>query len=112
MLVSEKLKFFFRLFEKKTQKMSAQEEYEEKPKVAIDGAKPMVRTADKKLFQRKLISTQVNSQRSPQKERSLNEHIIKGRPGKYVIATEIEREKGRKRESRKKRRKHYLGSRI
>ena len=40
---------------------------EEQPGTAVDGTKHMIRTADKKILQRKIMSTQIELQRSPKK---------------------------------------------
>ena len=60
----------------------------EQPRIAIDGTKHTVRTADNKSLHRKLISSPIDSQRSPKNNLSPNKHKLRGPGGKYVSASE------------------------
>ena len=77
------------LFLKKAkQKRSLERKYEEQPRIAVDGTEHTVRSADKKILHRKLVSTPIASQRSPKKDLFPNMHKLRGLGVKYVSASE------------------------
>ena len=55
------------------------EKYKEQPRITVDGIEHTVRTADKKILQRKLKSTPTELQRSLRKDLSPNKHKLRAR---------------------------------
>ena len=62
--------------------------FKEQPRFAVDGTEDTVRTADRKVSHRNLLSTLIEFQRSPKKDLSSNKHKLRWPGGKYVIASE------------------------
>ena len=67
-----------RIIEKRNQKESLEGKYKEQLRIAADGTKHTVRTADHKIFYRNLISSPIELKRSPNKDVSPNKQNLRG----------------------------------
>ena len=69
----------YTFLEKRNQKKSLEGKYKEKQKIAIDGTEHTVRTTDQKNLRRKLLSTPLEIQKSPEKNVSPKKHTERTR---------------------------------
>ena len=78
--VSKNFPYPYTFFAKRNQTESLEPKNKKQPRIAVDGTEHTVRTVDNKNFERKIISTPSEFQRSPKKDLSPRKYNLRG-PG-------------------------------